>query len=350
MHSPNPKPLDARDASSPPSPVRIMELGLGFMAARTVLSAIDLGVFTNLAGRPTNGETLSERLGLHPRASRDFLDALVSLGLLDRDGEIYRNTPEADYFLDKAKPSYVGGFLEMCSARLYPFWNSLTEALKTGQPQNESKSGEGNSFDALYADPQRLKGFLGAMTGFSLNSATVLAKKFPWKNYKSFADVGGAQGTVAAQIALGNPHLQGIVFDLPAVKAHADEYIQSMNLEGRLRFVGGDFFKDALPKVDAIVMSHILHDWDLEEKKRLIRKAYEALPPGGAFLAIDCVIDDERRANPIPLLISLNMLIETPGGFDYCGSDCSRWMSEAGFRETRVEHLLGHDSIVVGIK
>jgi hypothetical protein len=327
-----------------------MQLGLGFMASRAILSAIDLGLFTNLAGRPANSETLSKQLGIHPRASSDFLDALVALGLLARAGQIYSNTPEADFFLDKAKPSYIGGFLEMCSARLYPFWDLLTEALKTGQPQSEAKSGEGNSFDTLYADPQRLKGFLSAMTGFSLSAATVLAEKFPWRNYKSFADVGGAQGTVAAQIALGNPHLQCIVFDLPAVKPHAEEYIQAMNLEGRLRFVAGDFFKDALPIVDVIVMGHILHDWDLEEKKRLIRKAYDALPAGGAFLALDSVIDDERRGNPLPLLISLNMLIETPGGFDYCGSDCRQWMSEAGFRETRVEHLLGHDSMVVGIK
>jgi hypothetical protein len=350
MPSPDTKRLGARDSSSPPSPERIMQLGLGFMASSTILSAVGLGAFTKLAGSPANGETLSKQLGLHPRGARDFLDALVALGLLERSGQIYSNSPDADFFLDKAKPSYIGGFLEMCSARLYPFWGSLTEALKTGQPQNEGKSEQESSFDALYADPHRLQGFLGAMTGFSLSTATVMAKNFPWRNYKSFADVGGAQGTVAVQIALGNPHLQGIVFDLPAVKPHAEEFIQSMKLEGRLRFVAGDFFKDALPKVDVIVMGHILHDWDLEEKKRLIRKAYDALPAGGAFLAFDSVIDDERRGNPIPLLISLNMLIETPGGFDYCGSDCRQWMSEAGFRETRVEHLVGHDSMVVGIK
>lgn len=351
MATPDPKNLGAQADSSHSSPERIMQLGLGFMASRTLLSAAELGVFTKLAGNPMNGEALSMQLGLHPRGALDFLDSLVALGLLERDGQIYSNTPEADFFLDRAKPSYIGGMLEMCSARLYRFWDSLTEALRTGLPQNESKSGHGNAvFEALYADPEKLRGFLRAMTGLSMGAARTMAEKFPWQNYKSFADVGGAQGGVAAQIALRHPHLQGIVFDLPTVKPHAEEYIRSMNLEGRLRFVTGDFFKDPLPKVDVIVMGHVLHDWDLEEKKRLISKVYDAIPAGGAFLALDFVIDDERRKNALPLLASLNMLIETAGGFDYCGSDCRRWMSEAGFRETRVEHLLGPDSMVVGIK
>ena len=336
--------------ASRPSPDRIMQLGLGFMASKTLLSAAELGVFTKLAGKSMDGETLSHQLGLHPRGARDFLDALVALGLLERNGQIYSNTPEADFFLDRAKPSYIGGLLEMCSARLYSFWGSLTEGLRTGMPQNEMKTGTGNSFDALYADPERLRGFLQAMTGLSRGSAQAMAEKFPWQKYKSFADVGGAQGGVAVQIALKHPHLSGIVFDLPAVKPLSEEYIGSFDLAGRLRFVPGDFFKDPLPKADVIIMGHILHDWDLTEKKRLIAKVYEAIPSGGAFLALDCVIDDERRKNVTGLLMSLNILIETQGGFDYCGSDCCAWMREAGFRETRVEHLVGQDSMVVGIK
>jgi hypothetical protein len=97
-------------------------------------------------------------------------------------------------------------------------------------------------------------------------------------------------------------------------------------------------------------MGHILHDWNLDEKKMLIRKAYEAIPEGGAFIAYDSIIDDDRRTNAMGLMMSLNMLIETPGGFDYTGADCIGWMKEAGFRETRVEHLVGPDSMVVGIK
>jgi len=347
--------IDPLNQTIPPAsfsggPELIMHIGLGFMSSRTLLSAVDLGVFTKLAGKPMSGTELSKQLGLHPRGASDFLDCLVALGLLERSGQIYSNTAETDFFLDRKKPSYVGGMLEMASARLYPFWGSLTEALRTGQMQNEAKHGQGNSFDALYADPDRLRDFLRAMTGLSMGAAKRIAQKFPWQNYKTFADIGGAEGGVAAQIALKHPHLQGILFDLPAVMPHAEEYARSMNTHEQMRFLAGDFFKDPLPQVDVIVMGHILHDWDLAEKKRLIAKAYEALPAGGAFIALDCVIDEERRKDPLPLLISLNMLIETQGGFDYCGADCCAWMKEAGFRETRVQYLLGPDSMVVGIK
>ena len=343
-------PRSAFPGSAHPSPDRIMQLGLGFMASKTLLSAAELGVFTKLAGNPMGQETLCRELGLHPRSARDFLDTLVALGLLERNGQIYSNSPETDFYLDRAKPSYVGGLLEMCSARLYSFWGSLTEGLQTGKPQNEAKSGKGSPFGAIYSDPGRLRGFLQAMTALSMGSARAMSEKFPWQQYKTFADVGGAQGGVAVQIALKHSHLRGTVFDLPVVQPISEEYIRSFGLDGRLQFSSGDFFNDPLPKADVIIMGHILHDWDLEEKKRLIAKAYEAIPEGGAFLAYDCVIDDERRKNVMGLLISLNMLIESPGGFDYCGCDCSAWMREAGFRETRVEPLAGPDSMVVGIK
>jgi len=165
------------------TPDHIMELGLGFWASKTLLSAVELGLFTELARGPMSAKDVSERLNLHSRSSRDFLDALVSLRMLERNAEgLYANTSEADMFLDWTKPSYMGGMLEMANARLYPFGGSLTEALKTGRPQNEAKSG-GNFFDALYAEPERLEGFLRAMTGVSLGAATAMAQKFPWSDY-----------------------------------------------------------------------------------------------------------------------------------------------------------------------
>jgi O-methyltransferase domain len=126
--------------------------------------------------------------------------------------------------------------------------------------------------------------------------------------------------------------------------------VKSNGLSGRVKFLPGSFFDQPLPKADVVMMGHILHDWDLEVKRMLVRKAWEALPEGGAFVAYDCIIDDDRSTNAFGLLMSLNMLIETPGGFDYTGADCVGWMKEAGFRETRLEHLVGPDSMVVGIK
>jgi len=332
------------------NPERILQTGLAFWPSKTLLSAIEMGLFSELARGPETFDTLKERLGLHPRSARDFFDTLVALGFLQRTGDRYANTPETDLFLDRKKPSYVGGILEMANHRLYPFWGHLTEALRTGEPQNENKSGEAGLFQALYADPARLKEFLAAMTGISHGANMTIARAFPWKNYKTFVDIGTAQGDLAAQIALANPHLRGLGFDLPAVAPVFDEYAAAVGVADRLRFVPGDFFKVPFPKSDVVLMGHILHDWDLPTKKMLIKKAFDALPIGGALVVYEAIIDDDRSKNAFGLMMSLNMLIETPGGFDYTGADCSGWMQEAGFSSTRVEPLVGPDSMVIGIK
>jgi O-methyltransferase/methyltransferase family protein len=336
----------------PPTPDAIMQLGLGFWGSKTLLSAVELGLFTELAKEDfLDAETLSERLMLHPRSARDFLDALVSLGMLERnDPDQYSNTSETDLFLDRAKPSYIGGVLEMANARLYSFWGSLTEALRTGELQNEAKGGGENFFAAIYADPARLKGFLKAMSGISLGAAAAIATTFPWERYETFVDVGTAQGGLPIQVAQAHEHLSGGGFDLSPVAPIFEEYVDAHGLGDRLRFHAGDFFTDPLPAADVLTMGHILHDWNLQEKKMLLGKAYEALPEDGALIVFEAIIDDDRRENAFGLLMSLNMLIETPGGFDYTGADCASWMRETGFRETRVEHLVGPDSMVVGIK
>ncbi len=336
--------------SEHPTPGKIIEVGLGFWGSKTLLSAIEMELFTELGKHPDNLETLRARLGLHPRSARDFLDALVALGFLQRIDEKYHNTPETDMYLDKGKSSYIGGLLEMANNRLFGFWNNLTEALRTGEPQNEGKQGGESFFALLYANPDRLKGFLSAMTGLSRGGNLAIAEKFPWKDYKTFADVGTAQGDLAVQVALAHPHLSGTGFDLPEVGPIFEDYIRKNGLSERMKFVGGDFFKDRLPQVDVIMMGHILHDWNLEEKRGLVRKVFDAIPEGGAFIVFESIIDDERKENVFGLLMSLNMLIETPGGFDYTGADCMKWMKEIGFRKTWVDHLVGPDSMVIGIK
>lgn len=331
------------------TPAGILQLGLGFWASKTLLSAVELGVFTTLAGGSLSREELAARLGLHARSAHDFLDALVALGMLRRDDGCYSNTPETEFFLDRGKSTYVGGMLEMANARLYPYWSRLTEALQTGDPQNEARTG-GDFFAALYADPERLRQFLHAMTGLSAGASIAIAERFPFNRYETVLDVGCAEGGLLVQLAHVHPHLHGTGFDLPEVKEPFEEYIRSFALEQRLTFAAGDFFRDELPNADAITFGHILHDWGLDEKQQLLRKAYEALPDGGAVIVFESIIDDERRKNAFGLLMSLNMLIETPRGFDYTGADCQSWLRALGFRDTYVEHLVGPDSMVVGIK
>ena len=327
-----------------------MQIGAGFMASKTLLSAVEIGVFDALANGPADLPTLQQKLGLHPRSARDFLDALVALNLLQRRNGVYSNTAETDLFLDKAKPSYMGGLLEMANARLYGFWGSLTEALRTGERQNEAKGGGDDGFAALYETPDKLRNFLRAMSGLSVGPALAIAQKFDWKGYATFMDLGTAQGELPVIVARAHPHLSGIGFDLPVVRAVFEDFVAGHGLSDRIAFKGGDFFTDSLPKTGVIVMGHILHGWDLAQKRALLGKAFEALPRGGAVIAYDPILDDDRRENARGLLNSLNMLIETNGGFEYTGAECQGWMREAGFSATRVEPLVGAHSMAVGIK
>jgi hypothetical protein len=331
------------------TPDAILQLGLGFWGSKTLLRAVELGLFTLLADGPLGVETVTARLALHPRSVRDFLDALVALGQLERKDGLYANTTAGALFLDRQKPTYVGGILEMANARLYPFWGALTEGLRTGNPQNEAKEGR-DLFDEIYRNPAILAEFLKAMSGISLGAAKAISLKFAWTDYKTFADIGTAQGALPVTLAQAHPRLAGIGFDLPVVRQHFEAYVAQRGLSERLSFHAGDFFADSLPAADVLIMGHILHDWGLEKKRMLIRKAYAALPLGGALIVYDSVIDDERRKNAFGLLMSLNMLIETREGFDFTGADCMGWLREAGFVETRVEPLAGPDSMVIGIK
>ena len=342
--------MHTEDAPDEIRPDAIIQLGLAFWGSKTLLSAVELGLFTALSeAGPTELDGIAGRIGRHPRCARDFLDALVALKMLDRQEGRYANVPSTARYLDRNQTSYLGGFLEMANTRLYPFWGALTTALRTGEPQNEAKQGS-NIFAELYAEPDRLAGFLKAMTGISLGSARAIAAKFPWHTYATFADIGAAQGALPVTLASSHLHLRGIGFDLPPVRPHFEAYAAANGVADRLAFQAGDFFADPLPEADVLVMGHVLHDWDLQRKRILLEKAYAALPAGGALIVYETLIDDERKDNALGLLMSLNMLIETPGGFDYTGADCVGWMQDAGFRQTRVEHLLGAESMVIGIK
>ena len=334
------------------TPDAILQLGLGFWGSKALLSAVELGLFTMLeeAG-PQEAVAIGARCGLHPRALRDFLDALVALRMLGRDAEgRYANTPEGAAFLVRGRPGYVGGLLEMANARLYPFWGRLTEALRSGRPQNEARDGGPDPFQAIYADPDVLAGFLGAMTGVSRPNAAAIARAFPWAGRRTVADIGCAQGGCLAEILRAHPHLTGIGFDLPPVQPVFEAFAREQRLEDRMRFIPGDFFAQPMPGAEVLVMGHVLHDWDAAQKLELLRRAHAALPDGGALVVYDGMIDDDRRENAFGLLMSLNMLIETPGGFDYTGADCRGWMLQAGFREARVEPLQGPYSMAIGIK
>jgi cyclopropane fatty-acyl-phospholipid synthase-like methyltransferase len=327
----------------------LLALGLSFWNAKALLTAVELNVFAELAEGSRTSPELSIRLDLHGRGVEDLLDALVALGLLTRDDGRYANGDAAAAHLVPGLPGYVGGALELANSRLYPTWGSLTKALRTGLPQNEAQVDD-DYYDNLTRHEERLRVFLRAMSGLSMASSRAIAEKFPWSRYGTFVDIGGAQGELSVGLARRHPHLRGITFDLPPVRPFFEEYVSASGLADRLSYVAGDFFNEALPSGDVIVMGHVLHNWNLEQKKMLITKAYAALPPGGVLVVYEALIDDERSQNAFGLLMSLNMLLVTAGGFVFTGQECLGWMRDAGFVDTRVEHLQGPDSMVIGMK
>jgi hypothetical protein len=335
-------------------PSQIMQVGMGFWASKTLLSAVELELFTKLGSDGMTAPRIAETLGLHPRAIPDFPDALVALELLERDGEgsdaLYRNTQTTAIFLDKTSPAYIGGILEMSNARLFRFWGDLTEALRTGKPQNEIKHTGKPMFEELYSDPDRLEQFMNAMAGVSMGPFSALAETFDFSKYNTLCDVGGATGLLSIIVADRHPHMSCTSFDLPVVEPIARRTIEAAGLTERVTAVGGDFFADPLPAAEVITMGLVLHDWNLERKMHLIDAAYAALPEGGAFIVVENLIDNARRENAFGLLMSLNMLIEFGDAFDYTGADFAGWCKEAGFKETEIVPLAGPTSAGIAYK
>ena len=331
------------------TPDRLFSIGTGYRRAKTLLSAIELDVFTVLAGNPQTAADLAPRLGVHSRAAHDFFDALVALRLLERGGDgRYANAPEASLFLDRGQSTYLGAMFDQFNTREYQMWSRLGEALRTGEPQIGSTSAE--HFATIYNDPERFATFINAMTAGSLSAAKAIAEKFQWTDHRTLMDIGTAQGCLPVQIAAAHGHMSGGGFDLPELSTAFSDYVNKNGLSHRLNFHAGSFFDDDLPPADVLVFGRVLHNWDLTTKKMLLRKAYQALPKGGAVIVYDMLIDDERRTAADGFLSSLNMLVWTAAGFGYSGTECTGWMREAGFGDLRVEPLVAGQSMVIGRK
>ena len=327
----------------------IMKLGTAFFASKVLLSAIELKLFTILANNPLSETELQKKLKLNDRAAKDFFDALVMLGMLTRQENIYYNTAETEFFLDQNKDSYCGHWLEMANRRLYKHWDNLTAALQTGKPQNEFKHLE-DPFDAIYADQSNLDNFLNEMGDVSRPLINEIASVFNWHDKKTFIDIGTCQGIFPTHLALLHPHLRGGGFDLPKLKNAFNAYTQAHNLTDRLNFYPGNFHCDPLPTADVLVMGHVLVDWDIQVRKQLIAKAFSALPKHGYLLIYDMMTDNMKSSNVAALLMSLNMLIETQGGSTYSESDCRLWLQEAGFDEIQIVKLNKTHSLAIACK
>jgi hypothetical protein len=279
------------------------------------------------------------------------LDALVALGLLRRDrAGRYLNSRRGGLFLDRAKPSYLGGLMELSSKRLFNLWSGLGDLLQTGHPGAAEERGDNEFFSALSRDPAALRSFLVGMAGISTGEATLIAARFPWKRFRSFVDIGAAQGALAVRVALTNPHLTGASYDLAAVKPIFEEYVESFDLSDRLHFIPGDMHNGPLPAADVICFGHVLHGYGETKRRELIAKAYDAVPIGGAMIVYDAMVDPARPHNFTSHLSSLNIMLEMQDGFEATITQCTDWLRAAGFVGVTTRHLIGPTSMVFGYK
>lgn len=350
---------ESKKADTSVTPSKIMQIGMGFWPSKVLLTAVKFGLFTRLGQQPLSGGEVKEKLGLNcsPRHVFDWLDTLVSLGFLERKGlledAVYSNAEDTGLFLDKNKPAYMGGILEMADARLYNHWRFLDEGLRTGLQQNEGKGnphGNMEFFTELYKDEQKLEEFIDAMRGIQTGNFIALTKQFDFSRYNSFVDMGGADGWLSVQICLHHPAIHCTTFDLPPVQPLAERLIGHFHLTDRIRAVSGDFRKDPIPSGDVIAMGNILHGMNEEAKVELLKKVYDALPENGIFIAIENIIDDQRKQNTFGLLMSLNMLIENGDAFDYTMTDFSKWAVKAGFSRVEAKPLTGPASAAIAYK
>ncbi|MDX3451247.1 methyltransferase [Streptomyces sp. ME02-8801-2C] len=323
------------------TPAGIIRLGNMFCDAKALLTAVELRLFTVLHEKgPATEEEIRAALELHGRGLSDFLSLLTALGLLERENGTYRNGAGADTYLVHGQKSYVGGFLERSNRNLYPAWGRLSEGLRTGKPQS------GSDFETVTQNQHILRQFVGMMDALTHVVGPELAQKYDWSGHASVLDVGGARGNLCSIIVKHHPHLTGHVFDLPPMEPLFDERVAEDGLTGQITFHGGSFFNDPLPTADVVVLGHVLHDWDKEQRAALIAKAYDAVNPGGTLLMYDRMLEDEST-HIENLVISLDMLLVTDGGEEYPVSEAVAVAKQVGFAAVEVSTLSEYDTLVV---
>ncbi len=336
----------------------LLRLNTAYFQSKVLQSAVELGLFALLAEEPATAETVFGRLGVRARPGADFLDALVGLGLLERKDGHYSNKPEAAAFLVPDAPGYLGGSIAQHARRHYRSWASLTDLLRDEPAADSPPATAGGDpakvqldFHKDFENLDNVRRLMGHMDAFNTFVAHELGRCVDWSRHRTFLDVGGARGNVAARLVRTHGHLRGGVFDLPAVRPLFDEHMAALGTASQVGFTAGDFFDDPLPESDVVILGHVLHDWPPAARERLLERVFAAVRPGGRVVVYDAMLTDERD-DAVALLQSLNCSIMRDGGSEYTVAECRGYVEHAGFRfesAERVESLTG-DRVLIASK
>ncbi len=336
------------------SPDPVFQMLTGFFASKTLMAAVEMDVFTKLDGRQVAAQEFQQLLGMESRPAQVFASALAAVGLLEAKNGRFSNSPVAATFLSKKSPAYMGDFVRMCDERLYKAWDSLSWSLANNKPADVKKGGDAESlFNDAKSDRsiEAMQKFTHAMHGVSIGPAMALAKAFDFSKYKSMIDIGGGSGAYSLQVAKEYPNMTATVADLGPVCKVAEGYIAKYGLSGRIKTALLDFWKQDIPKGhDVAFLSHIIHDYDEEKDVTLLKKIYASLNPGGAVIASEWMLNDEKTG-PVPsAMMGMNMIIETNGGRNYSFAEIAGMMKKAGFKNIEKRPLAGPAQIAIGYK
>lgn len=334
-------------------PDQITEMATGFWVSKALFTGLELGIFDSLAACPATTESLANRLGLPSDSLQRLLGALGALKLIERVGDGWCNTPSAQHLLVRASPDFMGGLFRHFSNDLYTLWSYMPDAIRENSPRWQQAFGtksNQNQFDALYANPVQLKGFLHMMDGAMQVAIAELLDNFDFASYRHLLDVGGALATLAIVVAQQYPNLTATVFDLPPVKPLAEEGIAAHGLEDRIDVVAGDFLIDPLPRnADIVVLGHVIRDWNDSNSVAILRRCYEALEPEGTVILLEKVLNEDRTGPVLPALMNLNMLAVTEGR-ERTEAEYAALLRAGGFADISLHRLNGPRDIVYAQK
>lgn len=334
-----------------PSPDRVQQMLLGFWVSRTLFTGVELGVFDELSKGPASAEVLAYRIRLHPRALERLLNALVALGLLRQENGRYANTLEAETYLVKDRPTYLGGPVEHMARLHWRLWEYLPDAIRENAPRVKQVFGPSfDLFQALAADPQRLRAFVQGIT-LTLPTAQEIVEAYDFSPHRLLLDVGGGSGALCIAAVQRYPRLRAIVLEQPLVAAVARENIEAHGVADRVSVVEGDFFrKETIPTgADVVALGWVLHDLSPQQARHVLRNCYDVLQPGGAILVCEKLLEEHRTGPLLTVLLNLHDLVAT-GGEEHTASEYQQWLAEAGFTDFSVHILHGPRDLIVGWK
>lgn len=333
-----------------PDPAPVLDLIEAFRRSKTMFTAASLGLFDRLHGAPATAAALASEFSLDPGATLRLLDGCVGLGLLEKQGDEYSNSEVSDVYLRRASDRTLAGYVLYSNEVLYPMWGHLDDAIREGNHRWEQVFGlKGALFSHFFRTPEARKTFLDGMHGFGLISSPEIVKIFNLNRFRHMVDLGGATGHLAIAACERYGSMRGTVFDLPGVIEHARPHIEASRAADRLETHTGDFFTDPLPSGDLYSLGRILHDWGDEKVSRLLKRIHDALPPGGAVLIAEALLDDDGAGPVYVQMQSLNMLVCTEGR-ERTESEYRALLEAAGFSDVQARRTGTPLDVVLAVR